>query len=288
MADAPLVLVKGAGDFASGIIHRLHRAGFMVVATELARPLAVRRRACFSEAVHEGRWVVEGVTAVRCSPDCIDDVHRKGNVALIVDPETDILRQMSFDISVDARSAKKNLGTTMDEAPAVIAIGPGFSAGRDCHAVVETLPGAGLGRVLLEGQAAANNGEPTPLEGGSGACSPEYIMSLVFWAPRAGMFRLAKDIGSGVKKGDVLGDVGGAPVVAGADGIVRGIIRDGTQVKKDEKLGDIDPSMDRAHLDAISEKSRAIAGGVLEAVMMLDRRDATKEGDVPKRRRGKA
>ena len=120
MADTPLVLVKGAGDFASGIIHRLHRAGFRVVATELERPLAVRRRAAFSEAVHEGSWTVEGVTASRCKPDGIDNVHRRGNVALLVDPTTDILRLRGFDISIDARSAKKNLGTTMGEAPAVM------------------------------------------------------------------------------------------------------------------------------------------------------------------------
>jgi xanthine dehydrogenase accessory factor len=269
MADAPLVLVKGAGDFASGIIHRLHRAGFRVVATELERPLSVRRRAAFSEAVHEGRWKVEGVTAVRCSPDGIDDVHQNGNVAILVDPGTGILRQRRFDISIDARSAKKNLGTTIDEAPWVIAIGPGFHAGRDCHAVVETLPGAGLGRVILKGPAASNSGRPSPLEGGNGPCSPRYLRSLVARAPRAGTFRLTKDIGSGVKRGGRLGKVDGADVLAGADGLVRGIMRDGTPVRKGEKLGDIDPSMNRAHIDSISEKSRAIAGGVLEAVLML-------------------
>jgi len=287
VAEAPLVLVKGAGDFASGIIHRLHRAGFRVVATELEKPLAVRRLAAFSEAVHEGRWTVEGVTAEGCPPEGIDSVLRRGNVAVIVDSQARILRQRRFDISIDARSAKRNLGTRKGESPVVIAIGPGFSAGRDCDAVVETLPGAGLGRVILEGRAAANSGEPTPLEGGSGACSPEYLRSLVVRAPRAGMFRLVKDIGSIVNKGDVLGDVGGAPVKAGAYGLLRGMIRDGTPVKMQEKLGDIDPSIDRAHLDAISEKSRAIAGGVLEAVMMLERRDATKEADSPKRGRGK-
>lgn len=183
MADAPLVLVKGAGDFASGIIHRLHRAGFRVVATELAHPLAVRRRAAFSEAAHEGHWTVEGVTAVRCGPENIDDVHRQGNVALLINSATKILRQRKFDITVDARSAKRNLGTRLNEAPAVIAIGPGFYAGRDCHAVVETLPGAGLGKVILDGPAAATSGQPSPLEGGNGPYSPEYMRSLVLRAP---------------------------------------------------------------------------------------------------------
>jgi len=269
MAEAPLVLVKGAGDFASGVIHRLHRAGFRVVATELPRPLAVRRLVAFSEAVHEGRWTVEGVTAVRCVADEIDRVLGEGNVALLVDEGTEILRLRNFDVSVDARSAKRNLGTRKDEAPAVIAIGPGFHAGRDCHAVVETLPGAGLGRVIADGPAAASSGRPSPLEGGAGPCSPEYLRSLVVRAPRAGTFRMVKDIGSDVKKGDLLGEVGGAEVRAGGDGILRGIIRDGTPVRENEKLGDIDPSMDRSHLDRISEKSRAIAGGVLEAALML-------------------
>jgi xanthine dehydrogenase accessory factor len=209
------------------------------------------------------------VTAERCPPEGINHVLGRGNVAIIVDPTTDILRQRRFDISIDARSAKRNLGTNIDEAPAVISIGPGFCAGRDCHAVVETLPGAGLGKVIVEGPAAANSGQPSPLEGGNGPCSPQYILSLVIRAPRKGTLRLAKDIGSKVKRGDRLGEVGGADVLAGADGLLRGIIRDGTPVKKGEKLGDIDPSMNRAHIDRISEKSRAIAGGVLEAVMML-------------------
>ena len=156
--EAPLVLVRGAGDFASGIIHRLHRAGFQVVATELARPLAVRRRVAFSEAVHEGRATVEGVTAVRCGPGEIDGVLRAGNVALLVDPDGDILGKRQFDIVVDARSAKRNLGTRIDDAPIVVAIGPGFHAGRDCHAVVETLLGAGIGRVILDGPAADDSG----------------------------------------------------------------------------------------------------------------------------------
>jgi xanthine dehydrogenase accessory factor len=269
MAESPLVLVKGAGDFASGIIHRLHRAGFRLVATELPLPMAVRRRVAFSEAVHEGRWTVEGVTAVRCPTEQIDRVLREGNVALVVDSATEILRTRKFDVSVDARMAKRNLGTLKQEAPVVIAIGPGFAAGRDCHAVVETLAGAGLGRVILDGPAAADTGRPCPLGGDAGPCSPEYLHSLVVRAPRVGTFRMVKEIGSDVKSGDILGNVDGAEVRAGGDGILRGIIRDGTPVRENEKLGDIDPSMDRAHLDHISEKSRAIAGGVLEAVLML-------------------
>ncbi len=282
--EAPLVLVRGAGDFASGIIHRLHRAGFQVVATELARPLAVRRRVAFSEAVHEGRATVEGVTAVRCGPGEIDGVLRAGNVALLVDPDGDILGKRQFDIVVDARSAKRNLGTRIDDAPIVVAIGPGFHAGRDCHAVVETLLGAGIGRVILDGPAADDSGQPTPLEGGACAgaptcvsacnCSTEYVGSLVIRAPKAGKFRLGRDIGSELKRGDIVGNVewvGGDPaeVTAGSDGLLRGIMRDGTTVHENEKLGDIDPTMDRTHLARISEKARSIAGGVLEAALLL-------------------
>jgi xanthine dehydrogenase accessory factor len=279
----PLVLVKGAGDFASGIIHRLVNAGYSVVATELRKPKAVRRLVAFSEAVHEGKWTVEGVTAELCTTGTVDRALARGRVAVLVDPQTKILGRRKFEIVVDARSAKRNLGTRKSEAPAVIAIGPGFSAGKDCHAVVETLPGAGIGRVILKGRASNDTGEPTPLEGTLGgasaaccalpcACGMQDVRSLVLRAPRKGVYRESIPIGARVKAGEVVGTVAGAPVVAGADGILRGIIRDGTPVAAREKLGDIDPTFSEENLRRISEKARAIAGGVLEAAMLLDQK----------------
>jgi xanthine dehydrogenase accessory factor len=268
------VLVRGAGDFASGIIHRLHRAGFRVIATELEKPLAVRRTVAFSEAIYEKTQSVEGVTAILSEPNEIDTVLVEGNVALVIDPEGDMLAK-NFDVIVDARSAKRNLGSTIKDATIVIAIGPGFEAGTDCHAVIETLPGKGLGRVIYKGSAAADTGHPSPLEMDLPcACSIEDVTALVLRAPASGTFKLEKDIGSETATDDIIGRITGEdgkayPLTATADGIVRGIIRDGTPVEKGMKLGDIDPTMIREHCYTISDKARAIAGGVLEACITL-------------------
>ncbi|MEW5937160.1 MAG: selenium-dependent molybdenum cofactor biosynthesis protein YqeB [Candidatus Thermoplasmatota archaeon] len=265
----PRVLVRGAGDFATGIIHRLHRAGFRLVATELPRPLAVRRGAAMSEAVYEGEYTVEGITAVRCSPAEIDKVLDLGKVPLLIDPDAHVLDR-GFDIVVDARSAKKNLGTRISDAPVVLAIGPGFTAGLDCHAVIETLPGHGLGRMILEGTAAQDTGRPTgsTLEGAC-ACTPEWSDALVLRAPFSGIFEQRVDIGESVAAGDVVGWVVSGerrkPVKAKKKGVVRGLIRNGTVVTKGMKLGDIDPRASAEQCYQISEKARAIAGGVLEA-----------------------
>lgn len=270
------VLVRGAGDFATGIIHRLHSAGFRVAATELERPLAVRRGVALSEAVYEGAYSVEGVTAVLSKPDDMDRVLNEGKVPLVIDPEGTVLER-GFDIVIDARSAKRNLGTTIDDAAIVIAIGPGFEAGVDCDAVVETLPGKGIGRVIHKGSAAPDSGDPSPLEGAlpcAYACNFDNITDLVLRAPVSGIFDITEDIGSKVEKGDTVGwitdeEQGKKGVISSAEGIVRGIIRNGTPVKKGMKLGDIDPTMEKDHCYMISEKSRAIAGGVLEACMTL-------------------
>jgi xanthine dehydrogenase accessory factor len=270
------ILVRGAGDFASGIIHRLYRSGFRVTATELEQPLAVRRGAAFSEAVYEGTYTVEGVTAELAAPGDIDRVISEGKVPVVIDSAGTVLAR-GFDIVVDARSAKRNLGTSIDDAAIVVAIGPGFEAGVDCHAVIETLPGAGLGRVIYDSSAAADTTLPSPLEGSApSACSAGFddVADLVLRAPVAGTFDIEKDIGSTVEAGETVGWIldehdEKQAVKSSAKGIVRGIIRDGTPVKKGMKLGDIDPTMVREHCFTISEKSRAIAGGVLEACMTL-------------------
>jgi xanthine dehydrogenase accessory factor len=266
------VLVRGAGDFATGIIHRLHNAGFDVTATELARPLAVRRGVSLSEAVYDGTYTVEGVTAVLAEPGAIAGVLGEGDVPLIVDPDGRLL-EMEFDIVVDARSAKRNLGTTIEDAPVVIAIGPGFTAGVDCHAVVETLPGDGIGRVIYDGSAAADTGYPTPVaQALPCTCGFEDVLTYLLRAPEAGTFEIVTDIGSIVNAGDTIGwvrttDGEKCEVKAEASGMLRGIIRDGTPVESGMKIGDIDPVMKQERCYEISEKSRAVAGGVLEACM---------------------
>jgi xanthine dehydrogenase accessory factor len=271
----PLVLVKGAGDFATGIIHRLHRSGFRVVATELERPLAVRRWVALSEAVYEKEYTVEGVTAHLTDAVDMHRVLSEGKVTLLVDPDARVLKDHDFDVVVDARSAKRNLGTRIDDAPVVVAIGPGFMAGADCHAVVETLTGKDLGKVILEGQAAPNTGQPYPLDGATPpGSSPEFLRSLVTWSPCEGTLKMVKDIGSKVDEGEVLArveapDGNSMEVKAGAKGLVRGMVRDGTEVREGMKVAEVDPTMVMDHLCTISEKARAIAGGVLEACMYL-------------------
>ncbi len=275
MLEGKLALVKGAGDFASGTIRRLHLAGCKVIATEIEQPLAVRRKVSFSEAVYDGKITVEGVTAVRVTKNGIDKAHRKGKVAVIVDPDCTILKERKFDIVIDARSAKSNLGTKKSEAPIVVGIGPGFEAGKDCHAVVESLAGHDLGRVYYKGKAAKNTGKPAPPEYYLLACSlspcsagldPE---SLVVRAPSEGTFERIKEIGDVVEKGAVLGRIGSKDVVAGERGIIRGLIHDGVYVTKGLKLGDIDPTCIKKRCITISEKANAIAGGVLEACEFL-------------------
>lgn len=277
------VLVRGAGDFATGIIHRLHSAGFAVVATELERPLAVRRGVALSEAVYEGSYTVEGVTGERCEAGEIDRVLESGHVPIVVDPEGTALTR-NFEIVVDARSAKTNLGTTIDDAPVVIAIGPGFTAGVDCHAVVETLAGGGMGRVLYTGSAAPNTQNPYPLDmidmTTPCACTPGKPHHLVLRAAAAGVFTGDAAIGARVAAGNRIGFVTAADgsthsLNAEAAGVIRGLIRSGTPVDKNMKLGDIDPTARIEQCYAISEKSRAIAGGVLEACMTLADRRAT-------------
>ena len=282
------VLVKGAGDFASASIRRLHLAGAKVVCTELAKPLTIRRRVAFSEAIYTGEHTVEDVTGVRATPEKVGQILSENKVPIVVDPETRILDAQQFEIVIDARMAKRNLGTNIDDAPIVIALGPGFEAGRDCHAVVETLAGRDLGRVIYKGKPAQDTGVPVPLEfgdsyapppaqGSAEPCSTGFIPccagfdmnSLILRAPGDGVFNGEKGIGDPVKNGDLIGKIGDIDLVATADGVIRGLIHDSVDVTKDLKIGDIDPSGDIGRVNRISEKANAIAGGVLEAVLYL-------------------
>jgi xanthine dehydrogenase accessory factor len=270
--DGRNILVKGAGDFISGAIRRLHLAGARVVATEIEKPLTCRRMVAFSEAVFSGRHKLEGVAAVKCLEDEIDDVLEEGNVPVIVDPKAGILRRRRFDILIDGIMAKRNTGTSITDAPAVIAIGPGFTAGVDCHAVVETLAGHNLGRVILKGSAAADTGIPGPPESYLAPCcggAKTDFMDMLARAPRAGVFKGRVAIGDLVEKGQVLGTVAGEPVHARLSGVVRGLLHDGVEAAEWMKIGDVDASGEVERAFTISEKTNAIAGGVLEACFVL-------------------
>jgi len=257
------VLIKGAGDLASGIACRLHQCGFSVVMTDLAVPTAVRRTVAFSRAIYERTAEIEGAAAQLCSNmDEVQDVLRRGEIAVVIDPEATIREQWKPDAVVDAILAKHNLGTRMDDAPIVVAVGPGFTAGKDCHCVVETKRGHYLGRCIYTGSAIANTGVPGNIGG--------YTKERILRAPCDGVFEPVVLIGDTVQRGDICGTVNGMPMRSEIPGVVRGLLQSGVVVTKGMKSGDVDPRCERAHCYTVSDKARAVGGGVLEALLHLD------------------
>ena len=262
---AHLVVLRGGGDLGTGVAYRLHRAGFPVVVLELAQPLTIRRTVAVSTAVREGEITVEGMPARLAASEAeAADTATGGTVAVLVEegiPE--FPRPLS--VLVDARLAKRNVGTTIDLAPLVVGLGPGFSAGRDCDAVVETKRGHRLGRVIWEGAPAPDTGIPGEVGGQSA--------NRVIRAPAAGAVRWSVEIGDAVVAGQVIGRVGEAAVEASIGGVVRGLIADGYPAEPGLKLADIDSRGDAAVTLEISDKALAVGGGVLEAVLTwLNRR----------------
>jgi xanthine dehydrogenase accessory factor len=261
-----LVALKGAGDLATGVIHRLSRAGFAVMATELPQPTVLRRTVAFAEAVAMGEMTVEGITACRASsPGEIQAALVRGLVPLVVDPKGTMLRQMQPRVLVEATLSKYNSGITMDDAALVIALGPGYEAGKDVHAVIETNRGHNLGRVYLQGCAEPNTGVPGTIGG--------YGIERILRAPCAGTLYGLRQIGDQVQEGEAVAvvnaDDSSMPITAAISGILRGLVRDGLPVSSGMKVGDIDPRAIREHCFTISDKSRAVGGGVLEAIMYL-------------------
>jgi xanthine dehydrogenase accessory factor len=254
------VLVRGGGDLASGVAWRLSQCGIRVVVTEIPEPLAVRRKVAFCEAVYDGQSVVEGVTAVLVKgPEEVDGVWDQGFIPVLVDPGAVCLHLIKPEVIVDAILAKKNLGTSVNDAPLVVALGPGFEVGKDAHFVVETNRGHHLGRLLTSGSAAPDTGVPGPVQG--------ITSERVLRAPESGPWRNVVDIGDTVKKGDLVGTVQGEALYAPIDGVLRGLIHPGATVSKGLKIGDIDPRGKKEFCFTISEKALAIAGGVLEAIL---------------------
>jgi len=245
---------------ATGVAHRLYRSGFHVCLTEISEPLAVRRAVSFCEAVFDIEKEVEGVKARLGGTE--EDVRlawAEGRLPLIVDPEANIRRLLKPEVMVDAILAKENLGTRVGDAPLVIGLGPGFRAGEDVHVVIETNRGHNLGRIIEKGEAEPDTGIPGNIGG--------YTWERVLRAPAAGAFRAKKKIGDAVQAGETVAEVDGVPVKAGISGVLRGILRDGIRVKEQMKAGDIDPRGTRENCFTISDKARAIAGGVLEAIL---------------------
>jgi len=257
-----LIVIRGAGDIASGIALRLWRAGLRPVMTDLPRPTAIRRTAAFSEAIVHGEAVVEDVAAKRAEdPAQALALLEEGGIPVLADPEGACIPALKPAAVVDAILAKRNLGTRITDAPVVVGVGPGFTAGVDCHAVVETMRGHYLGRAIYQGSAQPNTGVPGLIGGFAG--------ERVLRAPADGVFRQLLEIGARVKMGDVAAEVEGVPMTCTLDGVLRGILPEGTPVRKGMKAGDIDPRCKIEHCYCASDKALAVGGGVLEAVLGL-------------------
>ncbi len=258
-------LIKGAGDLASGTAHRLWQAGFDVVMLELPQPLVVRRSVSFASAVYEGSVSIEGVEARRCreieEAEQIDDLLKKRIIPVFVDPEGKLIQIYQPDVLLDAILAKRNTGTSISDAPLVIGLGPGFIAGRDVHAVIETKRGHDLGRVIYDGSAIPNTGVPGNIAG--------FALERVLRAPAAGEFTTMKKIGDLVEKGEIVALVGDIPVKAAIGGVLRGLLYPGLKVGPGAKIGDIDPRGAEIAVHTISDKARSVGGGVLEAILHL-------------------
>ena len=255
-----VILIKGAGDLATGVAWRLKRAGFDIVMTEIEKPLTVRLSVAYSSAVYQEETTIEGITGKLAHDfDEVKSILQQDKIAVIVDEEATIKEKLQPTVIIDAIMAKYNINTKIDDAPVVIAVGPGFCAGKDCDYVIETKRGHFLGRVIEEGFAIKNTGVP----GNIGGFTTERIIR----SNNQGIFKAVAKIGDTVCKNDVVAYVDNVEILAQIDGVVRGMLHDDIFVSSNMKCGDIDPRAEKLHCFTISDKSRAIGGGALEAVM---------------------
>ncbi len=255
-----LILIRGAGEMATGVAHRLARSGLRVLMTETARPLAVRRAVSFCEAVWDGTKTVEGLTARLIEdPAQAGRCWRAGELPVLVDPDTACRHALKPDAVVDALLAKRNTGLSRDMAPLTIGLGPGFSAPDMVHLVIETNRGHDLGRLIYQGAAQPNTGVPGDIGG--------YTHQRVLRAPADGEFITSHQLGDAVEQGQTVATVGGKPVPAQVGGVLRGLIRPGSPVRQGLKVGDVDPRGRLEYLNTISEKARSIGGSVLEGIL---------------------
>lgn len=259
-----IVIIRGGGDLASGIAHRLFKSGFGIVITDIEKPTAIRRKVSFCEAIYSGEVVVEGVKGILCENlEEVKEIIIKGEIPVLIDENCRTAYSLKPIAVVDSILAKRNLGTKMDMAPITIGVGPGFVAGGDVNLVIETNRGHFLGKVIEEGSAAKNTSIPGNIAG--------YTSERIIRAAESGVIESFYKIGDLVKKGDLICTTGEDEVRANIDGVIRGLLKEGLQVKKGMKIGDIDPRGIVEYTYTISDKARAIGGGVLEAIMRLRR-----------------
>ncbi|PNH19096.1 molybdenum hydroxylase [Lachnospiraceae bacterium] len=259
------ILMRGAGDIATGSLHRLFQAGFRPIALETDHPSAIRRQVAFSECIYDGETVVEQVHAVLVSSlEEAQTEKRNGRIPVLIDPAGDCIERYCPDVLIDAILAKKNLGTRREMADCTIGLGPGFTAGEDVDYVIETMRGHRLGRILSEGCACPNTGVPGVIGG--------YGRERVIHAPADGVLKTLRGIGDSVEAGEVIARIcrengSCVNVPASLTGILRGLIRDGFFVTEGFKIADLDPRTEEyQNCFTISDKARCIAGSVLELV----------------------
>jgi xanthine dehydrogenase accessory factor len=257
---SPIILIRGGGDLASGVALRLYHAGFKVLITELPEPLVVRRLASFAQAIFSDHYLLEDVNGILVhSAQQAMKVMEAGNVAVMIDPASAVRNQLPLLGLVDGRMCKKAPELGCEAAPIVIGLGPGFTAGLDCHAVVETNRGPFLGRVYWSGSAEKDSGIPESVKG--------YTAERVLYSPANGRLQAKAEIGEILEKGSVIAEVEGEPVTAKFSGVLRGLIQNGLTVEKGMKIGDLDPRCDPKLCSVASDKALAIGGGVLEALL---------------------
>jgi xanthine dehydrogenase accessory factor len=254
-----LVIVRGGGDLATGVAVKLFRAGFLVMILEIERPTVIRLPVSFARAVYEGKVMVEDVEAVLIpSWEKAEDIIKKGQIPVLIDPKGNCIEKLSPTVIVDAILAKRNLGTRIDQAPLVIALGPGFTAGKDVGVVIETKRGHNLGRVYYQGQSVPDTGVP----GEVGGESKRRLLR----APAEGKIVPLRQIGDLVKAGEIIAEVEGVPLKAEISGVLRGLIYSQSWVVRGMKVGDIDPRGVIEYCFTVSDKARSLGGAVLEAI----------------------
>ncbi len=254
------VLIRGAGEMASGVAHVLRTSGLKVAMTEVDAPLAIRRSVSFCECVWEGSCMVEGVTAKEVEKwEDFDAVIDRGEVPVIVDPELRSLGGWKPDVLIDATLAKRSMGLKSELAPLVIALGSGFLAPEDADIVVETNRGHDLGRLIRQGAAAPNTGVPGMIAG--------FSHERVVYAPCRGTLKSLKSIGDLVEAGEPIAVLGDATIASPLKGVLRGLMRDGARVREGLKIADVDPRGEVDYCRTISEKARGLGTNVLWAIV---------------------
>lgn len=265
------VIIRGGGDLATGVAEVLYQSGFKILILDIAKPSSIRRSVCFSEAIYDGETKVEDIICKKVENENeIESCWNKKIIPIMVDEKGEIIKKIKPDVVVDSIIAKKNLGTTKDMAPITIALGDGFEAGKDVDIVIETMRGHNLGRIITNGRAMKNTGIPGEIKGVS---KDRVIYSLA-----DGKFSSIKKIGDTVQKDEIIGYVGDVEIRGKISGVLRGIIREGYQVTKNMKIGDIDPRIEeKNNCFTISDKARSLGGAVLRAIMFRMKEEREKK-----------